>query len=112
MTSWAASGSGAGAWIYGIIGRGSAMYFWSPARRLPTCFETPWLQLLISQQFLRGLLYLFEQPSVVARLIDRRLQFLAQLGKPLQSLLVGEILIQRVFEGHRPSAHEYVLALS
>jgi hypothetical protein len=47
------------------------------------------------------LLHLLEQSTVVACLIDRRLQFLAQLGKPLQPLLVGEILIQRVFEGHR-----------
>lgn len=89
------------------------MYSCSPPRGLPTCFETPRLQLLIGEQLLRGLLHLFEQSTVVARLIDRRLQFLAQLGQPLEPLLVREILIQRVFEGHRrPSAQEYVLALS
>jgi hypothetical protein len=82
------------------------LYSWSPPRGLPTCFETPWLLLLIGQQFLRGLLHLFEQSAMVARLIDCRLQFLAQLGQPLEPLLVREILIQRGFEGHRPSARE------
>ena len=37
---------------------------------------------------------------MIAGLIDRRLQLLAQLRETLETLLVGEILVQRIFH-HR-----------
>jgi len=55
---------------------------------------------LVGEQLLRRLLDLLEEPTVVASLIDGRLKLLAQLREPLEPLLVGEILIQRVFQGH------------
>jgi hypothetical protein len=55
---------------------------------------------LIAEKLLRGLPDLLEQPAMIARLIDRRLQFFAQLGQSFDSLTFGEILTQRV---SRPS---------
>ena len=78
------------------------MYSWSPFDSLATGFRTLRLRLLIVQEFLRGLLYLLEQPPMIARLIDRGLQFVAQLRQALESLLVGEVLVQRGF-ARRPS---------
>jgi hypothetical protein len=46
------------------------------------------------------LFHLFEQPSVVACLIDRRLQLLAELRQAFETLLVREILVQGIFGGH------------
>ena len=37
------------------------------------------LRLAVVQEFLRGRLYLLEQPPMIARLVDRGSQFLAQL---------------------------------
>ena len=60
-----------------------------------------WLRFLISQQFLSGLFELLEQSSMIPCLIDRRLEFFAQLGQPFEPLLVREILVERVFHPHR-----------
>jgi hypothetical protein len=64
-------------------------------------FLSPRLGFLIAQQFLRRLFHLLEQPSMITGLFDGRLQFLAQLRQAFEALLVREILVQRVFQGHR-----------
>ncbi len=73
------------------------MYSWSPPDSLATGFRTLRLRLLVVQEFLRGLLHLLEQPPMIARLVDRGLQFVAQLRQSLESLLVGEVLVQGDF---------------
>jgi hypothetical protein len=76
------------------------MSSWSPSASLATGFRTLRLRLLVARQFLRSLLYLLEQPPVIARLDDCGLQLLAQLRQALESLLVGEVLMQYGFHGH------------
>ena len=86
------------------------MYSWSLAGSLATGFRTLRLHLLIGQEFLRGLLHVLEQTPMIARLVDRGLQFVAQLRQPLESLLVGEGLIQSDFHSHRVSICEFGVA--
>lgn len=59
-----------------------------------------WLGFLVRQQFLRRLLDLLEQPSMIAGLIDRGLELLAEFCQTLQPLLLGERLIESVLQGH------------
>ena len=54
-------------------------------------FLLVWLRFLICEQLLRGLFHLLEQPPVIARLLNGRLQLLAQMGEPFEPLLAREI---------------------
>ena len=73
---------------------------WSIVHSLPTFPLALGSRFLVAQQLLRGEFYLLEQPSLVAGLVDGGLQFVAELGQTFQPLLIREIPIQRIFQGH------------
>jgi len=69
------------------------------------------LRFLIREQLLRGLPHLLQEPALIARLIDSRLQLVAELRQTFEPLLIGQAVIQRVLERHgvsceRPPRHQ------